>query len=175
MLTLTSVDSQELVEIEPSLRAPIRRGRNGRPSKLTPEVTEKIARLVSEGSFYEPAAIAAGVAYPSMRQWFLQGQADKAAGLTTRFSKFTDALVHAQAQAETRMVSTLAKGGEGKYPDWRAQAFVLERRYPQRWAPPKAEQSAGITLSLTDAQLAALGEALRVAVAKPAIDVTEDK
>jgi hypothetical protein len=145
--------------------SPARPGRIGRPTKLTPEVQAKILDAVRNGSFFEPAAIAAGVSKDAIREWVIRGQSDMQLGRNTIFRLFINALAQAQADNETRLAGILSKGGEGKFPDWRAQAFVLERRHKERWSLPKEQASQGLTLQLTNEQLAALSEALRVGAA----------
>jgi hypothetical protein len=89
--------------------------------------------------------------------------------LDTRFARFASMFARAQHEAEASAVAALQRGGDGKYKDWRAQAWWLERRHKERWNLPK--EGAGITLSLTlsDGQLGALADALRVG---SAVDVT---
>jgi hypothetical protein len=139
--------------------------RAGRPTKLTSEVQAKIVQAVKNGSFFEPAAIAAGVSKEAMREWVIRGQSDLQLGRNTVYRQFITVLAQAQADNETRLAGILSKGGEGKFPDWRAQAFVLERRHKERWSLPKEQQSQGITLQLSNEQIASLVDALRIGAA----------
>jgi hypothetical protein len=146
----------------------------GRPRALTDQVANKICADVAAGAPYNAAAGKAGVTYDTMRDWFRRGSADEMEGLDTRYSRFAHALTRAQDECEARLAQTLAAGGEGKYKDWRAQAFILERhpRYRERWGPPKNEAPQGLTLALSGEQLSMLTEALRIATAR---DVTPEQ
>jgi hypothetical protein len=141
------------------------RGFQGRPLALTDSVATNILSEVRNGSFLTVACAKAGVAAETVYEWLRRGVADKQAGLDTIFGRFTDAHTRAQAEHETSLVATLSKGGEGKYPDWRAQAFVLERRHKERWSLPKEQANQGLTLQLSNEALAALVDALRVGAA----------
>lgn len=139
----------------------------GRSTELTSEVAETILVHVAEGSFLTVAAGAAGVSEHSVYEWLRRGAADASQNLDTLFVRFANAYAQAKQLAEANAVSVLQRGGDGKYKDWRAQAWWLERRHKERWSLPKEGASTGITLALTNEQLGALGEALRVASAKP--------
>lgn len=143
----------------------------GRPCELTSELATKILLRVAEGSFLNVAAGAAGVSYEALSEWIERAKGDAANGLDTIFVRFGQAYAQAKQEAEANAVSSLQRGGDGKYKDWRAQAWWLERRHKERWSIPKEAANAGVTLALTDAQLGALGEALRVAAAKPVLEV----
>jgi hypothetical protein len=47
-----------------------------RPTKLTAEVRERIARAVRLGASYEHAAMAGGVSYRTLRNWMARGEAE---------------------------------------------------------------------------------------------------
>jgi hypothetical protein len=140
----------------------------GRPCKLTSELAARIVESIRKGAFLNAAAGSNGVHRLTVRDWIVRGTADAEAGLETDFSVFATAVSRAQSEHEAELAATFTRGGDGKYPDWRAQAFLVERRY-EHWRLPKEQASVGISLTLSNEQVAALVDALRVA---DATDIT---
>ena len=109
------------------------RGR-GRPTKLTPEVQDKIVSAVRAGSYLETAAAYAGIDKATLHRWLKRGARavlvlppDPA---EAAFVDFCDSLTRALAQSEVAEVTAITKASKI---DWRAAAFLLERRAPKRW------------------------------------------
>lgn len=96
------------------------------PSKLTPEVHEKVVRLVRAGNFRETACAAAGITSRTMRHWMALG-----ADGHEPYAEFAAAVDQAEAEAEARDVARVVKAGDD---DWRALAWRLERKSNERWA-----------------------------------------
>ncbi len=147
-------------------RAMHAKGISGRPSKFSQEVAESIIESVRKGAFLSAAGGRVGVSLPTVRDWILRGNADYEADLDTDFAKFAQAVHRAQADHEAELAASFTRGGDGKFPDWRAQAFIAERRY-EHWRLPKEQAFQGVTLALSNEQLASLGEALKVASLTP--------
>ncbi len=98
----------------------------GRPSKLTPEVQEKICQAIREGNYYEAACAYAGIGYSTFRMWMVKGEKAKSG----KYREFVEAVKRAEYEAEARLVAQWQK----HMPEnWQAIATFLERRYPQRW------------------------------------------
>jgi len=57
-----------------------------RPSKLTPEIQQKIGENIALGLSYSLAAEAAGVTYQSLNSWLKRGQTEKY-GIYNQFFK----------------------------------------------------------------------------------------
>jgi monomeric isocitrate dehydrogenase len=89
---------------------------------LTPEQERKFLRLVSEGMNLSAAAkkIGVGKAAISMRR--------------ERNKAFAARLEEAEDELESTLSGKVIKAGRS---DWRASAWYLERRWPQRWARPE--------------------------------------
>lgn len=103
--------------------------REGRPSKLTPTVQESILSAISTGVTYEVACAHAGIAYSTLRNWIVaaeQGDKDPAK------VELLEALKKAEAEAELSCVARIRKAAIGG--QWQASAWLLERRYPERWS-----------------------------------------
>ncbi len=98
-----------------------------RQSKLTPETQKKIVDAISEGNYLETAAAIGGVSATTFFRWLQEGE-QAAAGLKR---EFWEAVKKAEAEAEALRVSRISKAG--KDGNWQADAWYLERRYPDRW------------------------------------------
>ena len=98
----------------------------GRPSKLTPEVQERICSAIRAGNYYEAACAYAGIHYSTFRKWMQKGETAKSG----KFREFFETIKKAEHEAEVRMVAQWQK----HMPEnWQAIATFLERRFPDRW------------------------------------------
>jgi hypothetical protein len=98
-------------------------------TKLTAETRETIALLIRAGNTVDIAGEAVGINRRTFFGWMNRGET-AAPGDALRL--FFDAVEAARQQAETShvaMVSQAARNGS-----WRASAWLLERRWPERWA-----------------------------------------
>jgi hypothetical protein len=93
--------------------------------KFTPERCAKIIELVRRGNFRETACAQAGVSGRALRNWLAA-----AARGEEKFVAFVDKLETAEAEAENILVVACRKGA---IKDWRAAAWLLERRGSKRW------------------------------------------
>lgn len=132
----------------------------GRPSYVSTEIANKILASLAQGNYLSTACGAAGINYKTVREWLVRAQNDKAAGLLdSEYIRFAEVLTYAQETAEAALVETIRVN-----PDWRAQAFLLERG-PGRSRWGKQEQVQGNTnvIVLDSSALAGLTDALAVA------------
>lgn len=105
--------------------------RPGAPSKFDEATRDAIIEEVARGNFDNVAAHAAGIAAATLGQWKTRGNDDLEHGRQTEYAEFVTRLSRASAEAELHMVQRIrAQAGE----DWRAAAFYLERKAPERWA-----------------------------------------
>jgi len=133
--------------VQTSSKPPTKRKR-GQPSLLTPVTAKMICDLVRSGNYLTVAAQAAGVDRATLTGWLKEGgQIRRRLGANAATATLSDhrrALVDfstevekALAQAEARDVMNIGKAAQGsdKRPgDWRASAFLLERRNKERWS-----------------------------------------
>ena len=111
-----------------------RRRRPGRPPKLTADVVGKILMAVRAGNYPEVAARLAGICPATYYRWNRDPRRPYAA--------FRAALDMADAECEAMVIGNLAKLSRTSK---RAAAFLLERRWPEKWAgshPVPAEAQA---------------------------------
>ena len=111
----------------------------GRPSKLSPEIQERICSALRGGNYESAAAASAGVGSSTVRQWLQWGRDAKSA----RYVAFLTAVTRAREDAELRLVELWQ---EAMPNDWRAIAEFLARRYPERWGK---RERAEVTVSAT--------------------------
>ncbi|MEO6835428.1 MAG: hypothetical protein ABI231_05910 [Candidatus Tumulicola sp.] len=84
-----------------------------------------------------------GVAKSCIYAWVARGREDVAAGRPrTNYALFADAFVRARAINEWKLLERIQRAGER---DWRASAWILERRFPERWS-----QKASVEVSVDD-------------------------
>jgi hypothetical protein len=101
-----------------------------RPPKLDDKLTEKVCTYIKAGSFLETACPAAGINSRTLRLWMAEAARNRSEGRATRYTKFADAVERALAEAEVRDAAEITKAGKG---DWRALAWIMERKYRARW------------------------------------------
>ena len=96
--------------------------------KLTPRVQKVICDAIEAGHYNEAAAEAAGIARRTLYAWLDRGAKEKG-GV---FQCFRDAFRKAEAEGEARLVEKLVSVATTER-DWQAFAWMLERRWPERW------------------------------------------
>jgi hypothetical protein len=123
----------------------------GRPTKLSPELANKILESLRAGIGRNPAIEAAGLGRSTFYHWLELG----ARARSGKYLDFLDRVKKAEADAAIRNIVTVqrcAMGGElvsritvvksdgtvierQRYsaPDFRAAAWWLERRHPEEW------------------------------------------
>lgn len=101
--------------------------RPGRPSKLDAERQGRLLEGIRAGLTMEVAARRAGISVATLHRWLARGEAEESG----RFREFCDQAFEAQADAEA---SCLARVMEAGREDWRAAAWIMERRWSERWA-----------------------------------------
>ncbi len=120
----------------------------GRPSKLTPELQEKIVTAIRAGNYIETAAAYAGVSKDTLYAWLKRGGREVSA--KSPYHRFSDAVEKALADAEMRDVLLIGKAAEE---NWQAAAWRLERKFSDRWGR-KDHVRAEVTATVSWADLA---------------------
>lgn len=108
---------------------------SGRPSKLTPEVVDELERQLLLGNFFDSSCYIAGIRPTTAYGWMQRARNAIRDGLDKSkteapFVKFLDKILVAIARAEA---SDLAVIGLAARRDWKAAAWRLRARNPQRF------------------------------------------
>ncbi|MBZ9715506.1 hypothetical protein [Deinococcus multiflagellatus] len=107
----------------------------GRKTKLTPALQEKFIRAVRAGNCVETCCDYVGINPDTYYEWQKRGQQGGAANEIYR--EFRAAVLDAQASAEIESVARIRLSGQKG--NWRADAWYLERRHPDRWGRQRLE------------------------------------
>ena len=94
-----------------------------RPTKLTPDVQELIVVGINAGLTFRLPCGLAGVNPATFYRWLEKGETAKSGA----FREFCDTVSRAKADSALRLVSQITLQAPT---DWRAAAFLLERRFP---------------------------------------------
>lgn len=108
-----------------------------RPTKLTPDVQDKIVSLLRAGGYVEAAAQAAGISPSTFHDWMARGERTGKADKPYR--DFKAAVDQARAEAESMHLALVSRAARD---DWRAAAWLLERQHPDRWGKPSDRRAA---------------------------------
>lgn len=98
-----------------------------RPTKLTPELQEKIVKAVKAGNYIETAAAFAGISKQTLYDWMKRGN-DATRGA---YREFLDAMEKALAEAEMFDVYQITRAAQAG--NWQAAAWRLERKFPTKY------------------------------------------
>ena len=97
----------------------------GRPTDCTPEVTEIVCRELRLGLSIASACAAAGITKTSYYEYHQR------ASEGPPFSVFAAATTKARSEGTRGLEHTVRKAAVG---DWRAAAWMLERKAPEDWS-----------------------------------------
>jgi transposase len=100
----------------------------GRPSKLTPEIQERICQLIRAGNTVEIASEASGITPTTFYNWMQKGADGR-----QPYADFSKAIEQVRAEAEAILVGRIQRAAQSG--SWRAATWLLERQWPERWAP----------------------------------------
>ncbi len=104
--------------------------KNGRPSKLTDALTEKVCDVIREGNFIDTAAGLSGVSDTTLDNWMKWGNPKHGDFKGGEYQGFFAAVKNAEREGEVKKLEELflAKGM-----GWTRYAWFLERRFPAKW------------------------------------------
>jgi len=102
--------------------------RAGRPELVpTEEQTKAVTDALRAGGFLETAIAFSGVSKPTFYKWMKRGEKERRGPFRT----FFDAVKKATAFAETRYLKIIGSAASSQ---WQAAAWILERRWPAKFA-----------------------------------------
>jgi hypothetical protein len=110
--------------------------RAGAKGKLTPEVQDKIVKALRAGNYRTTAAKVAGIHDATFYNWIKWGEAQKKG----RYFEFFEAVKKAEAEGEAALIATINVASKDT---WQAAAWILERKYPDRWGRKDALAMSG--------------------------------
>jgi hypothetical protein len=101
--------------------------------ETNPEIVDKLRSYISEGLTHESAARLAGIAESTLSGWL-----KKATAGDPKYLCVLEAIKNGESEFERKNVTIIQRAAAKS---WTAAAWLLERRYPNRWA--RRDQSAG--------------------------------
>ncbi len=101
----------------------------GRPTKLTPAVQERLIQALAIGNHRKVAADYAGVDEKTVRRWMARGIEEP----NGPCGALRDAVRQAESKAQIMAQGCITQAARNG--DWRAAAWFLERRVPERFSP----------------------------------------
>ena len=107
-----------------------------RPTKFTAETVERLLNAIKVGLPYHLAADAAGISLATFNEW-QRGEIARSADKHLK-AYFLDELTRAKGTAALRNAAIVSKAATE---DWRAAAWILERRFPQDFGKQALEIS----------------------------------
>lgn len=125
-------------------------GKVGRPTKFTDEARRKIIWALRLGNYRKTAAEYAGVSERTLCDWLARGEDGN-----SEYAAFLDEVLEAEQAAEVRALGVIQQAA-GR--DWKAAAWFLERKFPERYCTRAAVFLAKRLPSEEDLDLAELGE-----------------
>lgn len=123
----------------------------GRPTDITPELTEKLCNLLLRGNYLHVAATSVGIHRESLNYWLKRG-AKEQVGV---YADFSNAVHKAVADSEARLLDKLQDVGDQ---DWKAHAHVLRYRHQSRWGTEKSEVESHTTVDVKQELADVLGK-----------------
>lgn len=106
--------------------------RSGRVA-LTPELIETIALNVASCAPLKDCAQAAGISRETLDEWLRR--ADDPREPDPIYRSLAESVARARSTAVVGMAATARSGRKG----WQGSAWLLERRYPEEFGPPKRQ------------------------------------
>lgn len=144
----------------------------GRPTKCTPELIARFAEQLEKGMYFEPTCALIGISKVTAYGWINRGRAEleRVAEDPRRsilkdeqvFVDFLNACEEATANAEGQALEIIHHAAGNKHDgEWRAAAWFLERRLPDRWRERKGHDvKADVKVASAEDVAAALGVVL---------------
>jgi len=122
----------------------------GRPSKLTPQLNNKLLGLIRIGTPMETACRACGLDYVTVREWIRRGKGEHERSPTPEYVNFANGYDKAVAEAEISLLATINIASKK---DWKAAAWLLARRHPDRWSEPKPTSLEDVIVAMAQSGL----------------------
>jgi len=107
---------------------------------------EQLIEALRSGAYRIDACRAAGIHYNTLLAWEKRGETENSG----EYIEFLDALRKAEAEAVITNVEVVTRAAQDG--DWRAAAWFLVHKYPDRWArvEKRADQDRPVTIIFSD-------------------------
>lgn len=134
----------------------------GRDTKCTDVRTQAIADAMKEGLPFERSCIMYGISASTGYNWLKWGDEGK-----EPYASFLEAVKEAEVEGEMALVKIIKDAARFETKHWTAAAWMLERRFPQRWKKDRndGDSVSGVVEerkeSVNDSIRKALGRAVR--------------
>ena len=125
------IDELEILDIESARPHQI-----GRPPKLTRELIEQICDLIIEGWTIERAAKLSGVSATSIYRWLSMGKSEDSESI---YQELVQRVKEATECSEFELLQAMRIAGAHPK-NWRANAWMLERRFPDKYGKREKEK-----------------------------------
>ena len=99
----------------------------GRKTKLDEKRLKKVVDGITAGLPYDTACALAGITYQTFLNWMRAGEAAESG----KFFEFFEEVKKAEAIAESVHIANIKNAGKSGV--WQADAWMLERRHPEKW------------------------------------------
>lgn len=117
-------------------KKPKKKGNNpqGRPSRFTPEIAQKISAAVSHGNYNVTACKMVGISESTFYSWLESAKNDRelyekgTINKKTELLDFLEDIERSEAMREAKWVKDISSD-----PSWQSKAWLLERKYNGRW------------------------------------------
>lgn len=110
----------------------------GRPAKLTATVKKRLLESIGRGMTYSLACKLAGIDYSTFKRWMEKG-GEHAVGEYRAFRAEVEAQEAQNAEDALLVIQAAALGAKDKPGDWRASAWLLERRHKDDFGAQRVE------------------------------------
>src|SRR5437667_437109 len=97
----------------------------GRKTKLSPALQTRLLAAIAAGNYIHTACAAVGIDKSTYSRWVVKGEKGQ-----EPYRTFCDGLMRAAEEAQVKFVERIEQHSIG---DWRAAAFLLERRNRKEW------------------------------------------
>ena len=108
----------------------------GRPPKLTAEMIEQICDLLIEGSPIARSAMLTGISESTIYRWLAMGKSE---GADPIYVELVARVGEAIESSEFELLQRMRIAGS-KPDHWRATAWMLERRFPEKYGKNVSNQ-----------------------------------
>ena len=112
----------------------------GAPTKLTPELVDKLVSYLRSGNYVKVACRAVGISPQLLSQWLDRGVSERPEDAA--YADLRERVQLARSESEARNVAIIATAARES---WQAAAWLLERQYPDRWGRPSVRMRDDIT------------------------------